>query len=390
MIFTPSRRVVVAGLSALGFVPAGARAASIPIEAKFMVEDRRLWVAATVNGNEPLMFIVDTGAAGNFLRPELAKKYNLPVIDAGMVGGVGGRTANTGVVEAREVAIGGVMRQKRALFSTYDFGRGLPDDAAGLFAAGLFTELDTDLDFAGGTWRIWPKGRDGAPKGVKLDDSAITLLGGRRGSERMYVTAMIDGKPYRLLVDTGAPGALLLFPRASARSGLFEGRNFAPQATRGFGGAASRLSRKVRAERLQLGPLALKRPFVTLMDPAQTTPFDVDGVLGLPLISLFDISTQAQPGRLWLARNTLKPTADPYGRGGLWFARKGSDTVVAAVGKGSPAEKAGVVAGDVVVTPATLAETIKLVEGEAGREIALSIRRDGIVSERKFVLADYL
>lgn len=279
------------------------------------------------------------------------------------------------------------MRQTRALFSTYDFGRGLPDDAAGLFAAGLFTEFDTDLDFAGG---IWPKGREGAPKGVKLDDSAITMLGGRRGSERMYVTAMLDGKPYRLLVDTGAPGSLLLFPRASARSGLFEGRNFAPQATRGFGGAASRLSRKVRAERLQLGPLNLKRPFVTLMDPAQTTMFDIDGILGLPLISLFDISTQAQPGRLWLTRNALKPTADPYGRGGLWFTRKGNDTVVAAVGRGSPAEAAGILAGDVVVTSAMMADTIKMVEGELGREIVLPIRRDGVVGERKFVLADYL
>ena len=390
MIFTPSRRAVVAGLSALGFVPARARAASLPIEAKFVVEDRRLWVAATVNGGEPLMFIVDTGATGNFLRPELAKKYNLPVVSAEVVGGAGGRTANTGVAEAREVAIGGAFRQKRVLFSTYDFGRGLPDDAAGLFAAGLFTEFDTDLDFAGGTWRIWPKGREGAPKGVKLDDSAITMLGGRRGSERMYVTAIIDGKPYRLLVDTGAPGSLVLFPRASARSGLFEGRNFAPQATRGFGGAASRLSRKVRAERLQLGPLNLKRPFVTLMDPSQASTFDTDGILGLPLISLFDISTQAQAGKLWLARNALKPTADPYGRGGLWFCRKGTETTIAAVGKGSPAEAAGILAGDIVVTSATMADTIKMVEGELGREIVLPIRRDGIVSERKFVLADYL
>ena len=387
---TPSRRTVVAGLSALGLFPAGSRAVSSAIEAKFVLEDRRLWVGASINDGNPLMFVIDTGASGNFLRPELAKKLGLSVLDGGVVGGVGGRSTTTAIVVAREVAIGGVMRQPRVLFSTYDFGRGLPDDAAGLFAAGLFTEYDTDLDFAGGNWRIWPKGRDGAPKGTKLDDSAITMLGGRRGSERMYVTAVLDGKPYRLLVDTGAPGSLLLFPRASARSGLFEGRAYAPQATRGFGGAASKLSRKVRAERLQLGPLTLKRPFVTLMDPAQTTAFDVDGVLGLPLISLFDISTQAQPGRLWLARNTLKPTADPYGRSGLWFSRQGNDTIVVAVGTGSPAEAAGIRTGDAVIAPAGIADTIRLVEGEAGREVTLSIRRDGTASERRLTLADYL
>ncbi len=386
MIFRPSRRTVVAGLGALGLIPAQGRAASLPIDAKFVIEDRRLWVSASVNGSEPLLFVIDTGAASNFLRPELAKKFKLPVVDAGMVGGVGGGSTTTRVAEAREVAIGGAMRQNRVLFSTYDFGRGLPADAAGLFAAGLFTAFDTDLDFAGGTWRIWPKRREGAPKGARLDDSSITMLGGRRGSQRIYATAMIDGKPYRLLVDTGAPGSLMLFPRASARSGLFEGRNFAPLQTRGFGGAASRLSRLVRAERLQLGPLSLKRPFVKLMDPAQTTPFDIDGVIGLPLISLFDIATEAGPGKIWLARNSLKPTADSYPRTGLWFERKDTGTVVAAVGKGSPAEAAGVLSGDVVVTPAA----ISALDGDVGREVVLSVRRDGAVSERRLVLADYL
>ena len=386
----PSRRAVVAGLSALGLLPTGARAATPSIEAKFIIEDRRLWVSASVNGSEPLLFVVDTGAATNFLRPDLAKKFKLPVVDASMVGGVGGGVASTGVVEAREIAIGGAMRQTRVLFSTYEFGRGLPADAAGLFAAGLFTAFDTDLDFAGGIWRIWPKGRDGAPRGARLDDSAITLLGGRRGSQRMYVTAMIDGKSYRFGVDTGAPGSLLLFPRASARSGLFEGRNFASRPTRGFGGQASRPSRLVRADRLQFGPLTLKRPFVTLMDPAQNIPLDVDGLIGLPLISLFDVATEAGPGKIWLARNTMKPSADPYSRGGLWFDRKGTDTIVGVVGKGSPAEAAGIRTGDIVIAPTTMPEAIKLLDGDAGQVVSLSIRREGKVSEYSFTLADYL
>ena len=355
-----------------------------------MIEDRRLWVSASIDGSDPLLFIVDTGAASNFLRPEIAKKLKLIVQGTGTVGGVGGRSASTGVVQAREIAIGGAFRQNRVLFNTYDMARSFPDDAAGMFASGLFTALDTDLDFANGVWRIWPKGREGTPKGIKLADSSITLLGGQGGSQRMYTTIQIDGRPYRMGIDTGAPGALFLFPRAAARSGLFEGRPHAPSGVSGFGGRAKRLGRIVRAERLNWGPLALKRPFVTLMDPAETSLFDFDGLIGLPLISLFDISTQAQPGKIWLARNALKPTADPYGRSGLWFSRKGTDTVVAAVGKRSPAEAAGIVMGDVVVTPATLAETIKLVEGEAGREVVLSIRRDGAVSERRLMLADYL
>ncbi len=390
IIFTPSRRAVVAGLSALGMIPAGAQGAATPVEAKFVIEDRRLWVSASVDGSEPLLFIVDTGAASNFLRPEIAKKLKLLVQGTSSVGGVGGRSASTGVVQAREIAIGGAFRQTRVLFNTYDMARGFPDDAAGMFASGLFTALDTDLDFANGVWRIWPKGREGTPKGVKLADSSITLLGGRGGSQRMYTTIQIDGRPYRMGIDTGAPGALLMFPRAAARTGLFEGRPHAPSGVSGFGGRAKKLGRIVRAERLNWGPLALKRPFVTLMDPAETSLFDFDGLIGLPLISLFDMATEVGPGKVWLARNALKPTADPYGRSGLWLGLRGKDIVVEAVGKGSPGDAAGIAVGDVLATPAMLPDALKLINGEAGREIALSLRRDGKPRDVKLTLADYL
>lgn len=386
----PSRRAVVAGLSALGLLPVCVRGATTPVEAKFVIEDGRLWVSASVNGSEPLLFIVDTGAASNFLRPEIAKKLKLVVQGTGSVGGVGGRNASTGVVMAREIAIGGAFRQNRVLFNTYDMARGFPDDAAGMFASGLFTTLDTDLDFANGVWRIWPKGRNGDPRGAKLADSSITLMGGRGGSQRMYATIQIDGRPYRMGIDTGAPGALFLFPRAAARSGLFEGRPYAPSAVSGFGGRAKKLGRIVRAERLNWGPLSLKRPFVSLMDPTETALFDFDGLIGLPLISLFDMATEAGPGKIWLARNALKPTADPYGRSGLWIGSRDKEIAVEAVGTGSPAYAAGVRAGDVLVAPKDFGEAIKLINGSAGQEIALSFRRDGAVVERRMTLSDYL
>ena len=126
------------------------------------------------------------------------------------------------------------------------------------------------------------------------------------------------------------------------------------------------------------------------MDPAQTLAIDTDGLIGLPLISLFDIATEAGPGKIWLARNTLKPAADPYPRSGLWFDRKGADTFVAVVGQGSPAEAAGIRVGDVVTMPATMPAAIKLVEGDAGQVVSLSIRRNGAVIERRLTLADYL
>ena len=387
----PSRRAVVAGIGTLGVMPAGQLlAATPPIEAKIVLEDQRLWVGATIGSSEPLLFIVDTGAGGNFIRPDIAKRLKLTDVGGSIVGGVGGRSANTKRMMGHDVLIGGAVRQRDMLFDTYDLSVGFPGDTAGLFAAGLFTAYDTDLDFVGGKWRLWPKGRDGVPKGVRLADSSIAHGGRSSDSERIYVTAQIDGQAYRLMVDTGAPSSILLFPRAAARSGLFEGRAYAPHIIGGFGGYSRKLGRRVRATKLELGPLALKRPFVTVMDPKDALSLGFDGLVGLPIISLFDIATEASAGKLWLARNSLKPTADPYARGGIWFARKGTETIVSEIGKGSPAEAAGVRLGDVLVAPKDFGQAIKQINGEAGREVVMSFRRDGVVIERKFVLADYL
>ncbi len=385
-----SRRGAIMAMGALG-LPIPAFAARESITAKIVVEDRRLWVAASIDGSEPMLFVVDTGASSNFIQPDVAKRLKLATGGFGSVGGVGGRTAMTTVVEARNVLIGGAMRQSRMQFSTYGAGRG--GDAAGLFAAGLVTAYDSDLDFVNGVWRIWPKGREGTPAGQRIDTSAIRVIGGTRApSERMIVDAMIDGKTYRLAVDTGAPASILLFPQASTRSGLFESRRFAPQATRGFGGAAPRLSRIVRAGRLELGPLALNRPFVTAMDPAQAIAMGpIDGLLGLPIITLFDIATQVGPGKLWLKRNTRAATADPYAKSGLWLERLPNDGArVASVGGGSPAEGAGIKTGDLIAPSTRFADAVRLIGGEAGSEINLRVDRAGTASDMRLRLADYL
>ena len=174
MILRPSRRAVVTGLGALG-VPLGRlSAATPPIEARIVLEDQRLWVGAAIGNSEPLLFVVDTGADGNFIRPDLAKRLKLADVGGSMVGGVGGKTAGTTRMMAHDVLVGGAVRQRDMIFDTYDMSLGFPPDAAGLFAAGLFTAYDSDLDFVAGKWRLWPKGRDGTPKGVRLADSSFS------------------------------------------------------------------------------------------------------------------------------------------------------------------------------------------------------------------------
>lgn len=369
------RRLVLSGLGASALLPSLAFAQNAPIVAKVVVEDGRLWVSAAIGKSEPLLFIIDSGANSNFLRPEIAKRLGLNVLGGGTIGGLGGKTATTGHVEADDVLIAGVVRQKTMRFSTYSFGRGIADDAAGLFASGLLTAYDSDLNFEAGRWQIWPKGRTGEPVGQRLEGASISAMGGR-GSERIYVTAMIDGKPYKLMVDTGSPRGLLLFPRAGARSGLLEGRKFTPVATNGFGGRTNKLSRIVRAGNFSLGPLQFDRPFVTLMDPDQAIGFDFDGLIGLPLIALYDWSTDVGRSRVWLTRNGNSLTAERYSKSGLWIDRTPTDgAVVAGVGAGSPAAAAGIAMGDVITDPPKFTDVLRRINGPVGQPYTLTTQR---------------
>jgi Aspartyl protease len=375
-----SRRQLVQSFPLLG-LPAPLLAQRGPIEARMVVEDGRLWVGAQI-GDKALRFVVDTGAAGNFIRPEIAKSLGLTNISVGgTVSGVGGKSSVVGNVEAKNVVIGGVVRQPRMQFSTYNVRIG-GDDSAGLLAAGLVTAYDSDLLLGDtmATWRIWLDGRTAVPEGKLLEGAMIRKKSEREASERIVVTAMIDGKPYRLMVDTGAPRSLLLFAKATARSGLWDASAWAPQRLRGFGGAADRLARITRATRLDFGPLALKRPFVTLTDPGQAAFGDLDGLIGLPIITLFDWSIDADKNRIWLKRNVRKAGADFYGRSGLWLKREadGSATVEA-VGAGSPAAAAGVTVG--MRVPGFLS-LLPRTNGDAGSTVE--------IGGKTVTLADYL
>ncbi len=385
-----TRRSAVAGLLAAALPARFANAASASIATKIVVEDGRLWVAATIGASEPLNFIIDTGTPTNLLRPEIAATLKLTKAGGGVIGGVGGKIASTGVVEARDIVIGGVMRQPRMYFQTYDFARDFSPDTAGLFAAGLVTAYDSDLVFSEGLWRIWPDGREGRAAGMPLEGSSITARG-ERGAERLYVNAKIDGQTYRLGVDTGAPRGLLLFPRASRKSGLLDGRATAPVPTAGFGGRAEKLSHIVRAASFELGPLQFDRPFVTLMDPDQTTRFDLDGLLGLPIITMFDWSTEVQASRISVARNAIGLVADRYPKTGLWLSRlPGGGAVVDRVGLGSPAAKAGILEKDEIVEPARFEDAVRRINGPVRQEIELAVRRGTTTTRHRLLPVSYL
>ena len=200
-----SRRHVIGGLAAGLVLPGTVARAQTGrvITTHISVEDNRVWIAATINGSRPYLFIIDTGCVVSLIEERVARELALRARGQVRLAGVGGSDIFA-LYEARDVAFSSGLRQPSVVFGAVARELALGRGAAGAFAAGLLTGADSDLDLDRGEWRLYPDGR-GSWDGYSAIPSAIAHDDGAGGSAFVYVDAVLNDRTFRLLVDTGAP-----------------------------------------------------------------------------------------------------------------------------------------------------------------------------------------
>ena len=372
-----SRRGLISGLAACGLLPGTAlRAQARVVTTPIAIEDGRVWIAATIGGSRPLQFIIDTGGVVSLIQDNVAREIGLHARGNTRLTGVGG-AENFLVYEGRDVAFSSGLVQRSVVFGAVPRNLVLGPGAAGAFAAGIFTEADSDLDFGRGEWRLYPDGR-GAREGYReLPSSIQHISGNENGSAYVLVDAAVDGRSYRLLLDTGMPGQLMLWPGAVRRSGLWnEAAPYAPERGRGIGGEGAR-GRLVRAGSLRLGPFAFERPLIFLNDPSSLEASHyADGIIGLTSLELLNLSTDTVRRRLWAQPSGRPQRPERYRLTGLWVDERGGRLVIADLSPRSPAADAGLQRGDEIVG-LTLAHYLQRAAGRPGDGFELSYRRGG-------------
>jgi hypothetical protein len=387
--FRVPRRTVLGGLAALPLLGGNAlhaQPARQPITASIALEDGRVWVAATIGGKPPVLFIFDTGAVISKIQASYARTLGLPTRGVTKLTGMGGRQ-DFELVEANDVVFGGAIRQPRVIFAQPEKDLRLPREAMGLLAAGLLTSVDSELDFDAGQWRVYPGGR-GAREGFAPLPSHLRRQVGSGGSELILVDAVIDGSTYRLLADTGAPGQIHLFDPATRSSGLWNNkRPYVPIQKGGIGGLAEP-GRMVRAGKVSLGPIGFDRPLVSLAQDRSRHPL-ADGVIGLELLELLTLSTDVKNDRLWAKRNSRASRPERFGLSGLWLEERDGKVVIADVSPASPAAEAGLAVGDELLGGSLRDHVVRLA-GKPGSEIPLRMRRGGTERDVKLVLRPYI
>jgi len=282
-----TRRNILVGAAALAAMPAVARAEDgaeyVPVPI-VVTPGYRIAMTLRINGTGPYVFIMDTGADASGIRSDLARSLGLKFTSGQSFSGVGGEEIE-GIYLAKEVQFGPYLHQKGVAFS------GMPHFkiCAGLVAAGFLTTLPSVLDCGAKEIRIYTRGLPDLGEFVPVD----SYLDARDpyGSAQIYVHVTIAGVPLKLLVDTGAPYHMVVFPSVVRAHGLWDKYGAGVEGkTSGISGTIVSI-REVSMPDFALSDVMVPHLPVTLMNPdAHNDNNGVDGVLGMRFLELFAVA----------------------------------------------------------------------------------------------------
>ena len=385
-----SRRTMMASAMATMLLAggrAGAEQARRVGGARIVVLDNRIWMQVRFGARGPYAFVLDTGAFTHLIRRDLVRQLNLRQVGDQILRGVGG-AHQMGVYEGKDVTLGTIAIGD-ADFAAYEHSDlSIHPEAMGALSTGILTVADSELDFTRNEWRIYPGGRGERP-GYERLESEIVRSTRSVGAAPIHVEAMIGGQSYRLQVDTGAPGQILLFPRGTRKSGLWnDNAPYAPGVRRGIGGVGA-ASRLVRGPALRIGSTTFERPLISLTDPGAPDGLPNDGLLGIGIIERLNWSTDVRAGRIWVKSSGVPARPERYGLTGLWLAEERGRIVVVVLSPGSPAAEAGLRLGDELLG-GTLEQWIARLSGRPGTAVPFRARRGGEERSGTLVLREFL
>lgn len=352
------RRAALALLGAFGAVGSARAAASA--EFPFRVTRNQAWAAVTINGKDPLAFLIDTGSNVFGVTPAAAASLALPRFTSGRVQGAVGR-ADVPVYEANSLTIGGGVRERNVIL--VGLNAGSYDLISGVIPIAKFGVMGLDFDRQ---LMLVSKALDGTPEGY---DGFKTFTGGqafgsvnRLGTgardealvneldQRPVIEAELDGQRLRLLVDTGATMSLFLRPDYVKARGLWDHYpRTAQSAVRTI--ARSVLVRVARAEQLKIGRYVFQTPIVHLGNPEDSDAdgaINIQGIIGMELIRRFNLINHPGRKRLYLKPSQAMQDVYRYDRAGVEIDADNGVLKVVWVRPGGPAAKAGLVRGDKV------------------------------------------
>ncbi len=381
--------------SSLALVPGAAGAADSRTQIPFRVTRNQPWTAVSLNGKDPLAFLIDTGSNTFGISAKVARDLKLTRIGSAQLQSAIGRRM-VDYYEAREVSLGGGAVRERNV----QMGAFLPDDKdliSGILPVAKWAIMGLDFDLQQLTIAT-RLDEAGAPEGYETLET--TTQGESFGTtnrlgnlatdpshvadldQRPVITGQLDGEAVRLLVDTGANTMLFLYPDYVKSRGLWDHypRHLESGIVTAAGDAETRI---VRAEKLRIGRYAFTTPIVEMGNPADATrdgSKPVDGIIGMEVLRRLNFLHHPTRRRFYFRPS--KAIMDVYrqDRAGMHADLADEAIRVTWLDPEGPAAKAGLRLGDKVTGWRGTDGYYGLMwalRGPAGSRIDVQLDRDG-------------
>ncbi|MGV3456962.1 hypothetical protein [Sphingomonas sp.] len=372
-----ARRPLMFGAAAAMLGGAARAQTATPVTVPIRLTDDRVLVEAMFGGGRAFLLALDTGGQMGLINNGIAETLNLNRIGSRRLNLAWGRT-DYPIFQAKNVMLGGRLRLETLELGGVD--RDLGDGAIGSLPAWVLTLADGELDFDAGVWRAHGAGLPALPGATRFE-KGIAQKGATADRKFLFADAALNGRSFRFGLDTGMPSVMRIYRKTAEAAGLWNAPRWSPAAPQGK-------TRMVRVDRLELAGATVEGAVIQMRDDPDWDIFDA-GIIGLPILRLFNIATSNRDGALFLKRNRQVRQPARYNRAGLWVDRAGSGMVAGVVGAGSPAEKAGIKAGD-RLSGMRFEELIGQTSGPVGTVLPLTVGQGAAARQVSLVLEDYL
>jgi len=333
--------------------PSPSAVAEITAEVPFRMVDDHILISATLNRAVEVELILDTGLGSPgivIVNPEVAEQLGLEYVTELPLGGGG-----EGDPRVASVAMGGTLTvgglefrdQQVMVFSDEDLFVDLYAD--GMVGGTLFMYV-VEIDYDRSVLNLYDEvSGDPSDWGHTFD---LTFTFGIPVVEAEISLTQGAPVPVRLIVDTGVNDPLLLFSYSD------EDLEFAGSTIEGAGRVLSEgLTGKMmgstgRIPGLRLGPFAIDAVVASFPDEESMGParqLGQNGMLGNEVLQRFAVVFDYGESRMFLKPNEQHDRSFEYNTAGLVMRGGRHACWVEDVIVGSPAEKAGIRAGDRIV-----------------------------------------
>ena len=312
----------------------------------FTLINNHVYGEATIDGKGPYRFIFDTGGV-NLVTPTLAKTLGLATKGAFAGSGAGEGTMEAGFTKVAVLKVADATIRDQAFYV-------LPLDAIskaegveeqGMIGYETFRRFVTRFDYGARTVTlIDPKRFD--PK------DAGTPIPFNFADHNPEIAGTFEGIPGKFRIDTGARDDLTLNKPFVERNGLRAKHAKGADIVDGWGIGGPSRGYITRASEFKLGPVMVTNVVASFSTQSKGAfaGDDYQGNIGAGILKRFVVTFDYQHQIVY-----LKPIAGPledvgtFDRAGMWFNVASDGYEVVDVTKNSPAESAGVKAGDHIV-----------------------------------------